>query len=116
MLFRIQAITLLVVSASVLSFAADDTKPVCDASTGGLLWPEAANHDFKLRKKFSRCGELEVCTRGRWHFRWQSVTVRLDQLRGGSQLPKPPGCEVLPEAAKDDDGAPVPEGASPAQR
>jgi hypothetical protein len=116
MLFRIQAITLLVVSASVLSFAADDMKPVCDASTDGLLWPEAANHDFKLRKKFSRCGELEVCARGRWHFRWQSVTVRLDQLRGGSQFPKPAGCEIFPEAAKDDNRAPVSDGASSAQR
>jgi hypothetical protein len=112
--FRIQAVTLLVVSVSVLC-GADNVKPVCDAATGGLLWPEAANHDFKLRKKFSRCGELEVCTRGRWHFRWQSVTVRLDQLRGGAQLPKPAGCEVLPEAARAESAA-VPDRPTPAQR
>jgi hypothetical protein len=101
MLFRIQAIALLAVSASVLSFATDYVKPTCDANTAGSLFPEAANHDAQLRKKFSRCGELEVCTRGRWHFRWQPVTVRLDQLRGGSQLPKPAGCEVLPETVQD---------------
>ena len=111
MVFRIRAIALLAVSASFLSFAADDVKPVCEAATGGLLWPEAANHDSQLRKKFSRCGELEVCTRGRWHFRWQSVTVRLDQLRGGSQFAKPAGCEVLPETAGNES-----DGASPAQR
>ena len=80
-----------------LCLASDDTKTTCDATSAGLLWPEAANHDFQLRKKYSRCGELEVCTRGRWHFHWQSVTVRLDQLRGGSQFAKPAGCEVLPE-------------------
>jgi len=102
MVFRIQAIALLVASASVLGFASDDVKPTCDATNAGALFPEAANHDSQLRKKFSRCGELEVCTRGRWHFRWQPVTVRLDQLRGGSQLPKPAGCEVHPETEQDE--------------
>jgi hypothetical protein len=115
MLFRIQAVTLLVVSASVLCLASDDAKTTCDATTAGLLWPEAANHDFKLRKKFSRCGELEVCTRGRWHFRWQSVTVRLDQLRGGSQFAKPADCEVLSETVGDESHV-APDRSTAAQR
>jgi hypothetical protein len=115
MVFRIQVIALLAVSAGVLGFASDDVRPACDATTAGSLFPEAANHDSQLRKKFSRCGELEVCTRGRWHFRWQPVTVRLDQLRGGSQLPKPAGCEVVPEAARDETHV-VSDSATAAQR
>lgn len=99
MAFRILALALLFVSAN---FAGGDEKPACNASTKGLFWPEAANRDSKLRQKASRCGELEVCARGQWHFHWQSLTVRLDQLRGGSQLAKPAGCEVLPEAGTAD--------------
>jgi hypothetical protein len=107
MLSRIQAIVLMAASASVLCLASDDLKPVCDAAIAGQLWPEAANHDSKLRQKFSRCGELEICKHARIHYRWQSVTVRLDQLRGGSQLPKPAGCEASTDAAQaEDQGGP----------
>jgi hypothetical protein len=105
MLSRIPVMALIVASASVLCLASDDLKPVCDAETAGQLWPEAANHDFSLRKKFSHCGELEFCTRGKWRYHWKSITVRIDQLRGGSRLPKPAGCEVPPEAAQEENGA-----------
>jgi hypothetical protein len=96
MLSRVLAIALILTSASLLCLASDEPKPVCDADTNGQFWPEAANHDSKLFKKLSRCGELEVCARTRYHYRWESMTVRIDQLRGGSQLPKPAGCEAPP--------------------
>jgi hypothetical protein len=115
MLSRIQAIVLMAASASVLCLASDDLKPTCDAAIAGQLWPEAANHDSKLRKKFSRCGELEICKHGRIHYRWQSVTVRLDQLRGGSQLPKPAGCEVPTNSAQEENHV-GPNGVSPPTR
>ncbi|HEV8039626.1 MAG TPA: hypothetical protein VGP62_12235 [Bryobacteraceae bacterium] len=102
MLSRIETIVLMAASASVLCLASDDLKPACDAGNAGRLWPDAANHDSRLRKKFSRCGELEICKHGRIHYRWQSVTVRLDQLRGGSQLPKPSACEAPPDAAQEE--------------
>jgi hypothetical protein len=102
MISRIQASALLVASACALCLAANDLKPAtgdlkpaCDATTAGQLWPEAANHDSKLRKKFSRCGELEVCTLSKRHYRWELITVRIDQLRGGSGLSKPAGCEAV---------------------
>jgi hypothetical protein len=108
MISRIQALALLVVSAYVclaandLKPATDDLKPACDATTAGQLWPEAANHDSKLRKKFSRCGELELCTLTKRHYHWELITVRMDQLRGG--LPKPGGCEAL-DATREADPA-----------
>lgn len=94
MLFRICAVAL--VSAS-LSPAADDLKPACNSHTVGKLWPDAANEDAKLRKKMARCGELELCTRGQWRYRWEALTVRLDQLRGGESIAKPVGCDILPD-------------------
>ena len=105
MLSRVPAVALVFVSASLLCLASGELKPVCDADTNGQFWPEAANHDSKLLKKFSRCGELEVCRHGRRRYRWESMTVRIDQLRGGSQLPKPAGCEAPPDAVQDENQA-----------
>lgn len=102
MLIRIRAIVLMVASATVLCLASDDLKPACDADNAGQLWPEAANHDPSVRRKSSRCGELEICKLAKKHYRWELVTIRLDQLRGGSQLPKPAGCEAAPDAAQDE--------------
>jgi hypothetical protein len=92
MISRIQAAALLIASAGL---ASDDSKPACGAETAGQMWPEAANHDSKLRKKFSRCGELELCTLTRRHYHWELITVRIDQLRGGSASAKPADCEAL---------------------
>jgi hypothetical protein len=94
MISRIQAIAVVLAGACALCLASDDLKPVCDAASAGRLWPEAANHDSTMRKQFSRCGELEVCTLGKRRYGWKLITVRIDQLRGGSGLPKPAGCEV----------------------
>ncbi|HLK19418.1 MAG TPA: hypothetical protein VKT81_10690 [Bryobacteraceae bacterium] len=112
MVFRILALALLLASTAVFA----DDRPACDASTSGLFWPEAANHDSKLRNQFSRCGDLEICARGRWRFHWKSLTVRLDQLRGGSQMPKPSGCEVLPDTGRDESHVPAPDGRTAPQR
>jgi hypothetical protein len=99
MLFRVPKTALTLAALSFLCLAAGDPKPACNAGSVGRLWPEAANHDPKLRKKMARCGELELCTRGIWRYRWESLTVRLDQLPGGSRLPKPAACEASPELA-----------------
>ncbi|MBZ5609745.1 MAG: hypothetical protein LAP38_15905 [Acidobacteriia bacterium] len=74
--------------------AADDPKPACNQQNAGQMWPEAANHDAAARSKLARCGELQICTRTVWRYRWESVTVRLDQLPGGSKFRKPAECEV----------------------
>jgi hypothetical protein len=109
MISRIQAAALLIASACLASNdlkpASGDLKPACDASTAGQLWPEAANHDSKLRKKFSRCGELEVCTLSKRRYKWKLITVRIDQLRDGSGLQKPAGCEALDATREEDPSA-----------
>jgi hypothetical protein len=105
MLFRVPRTAVILAVAGCLCLAADDTRPACDAENLGRLWPEAANHDPKVRKKMAKCGELQLCTKGIWRYHWESLTVRLDQLRGGSKLPKPAGCDVLPEVAIEPNGA-----------
>jgi len=85
--------------AIVLPFAglaADDSRPPCGSQNHGQMWPEAANHDSKLRARLIRCGELYICVRGVWHYHWESPSVRLDQLArdGKSPAPKPAVCEV----------------------
>jgi hypothetical protein len=102
MISRTQAAALLIASACL---ASDDPKPACNAATAGQLWPEAANHDSNLRKKFSRCGELEVCTLSKRRYKWKLITVRIDQLRGDSGLQKAAGCEALDATREEDPGA-----------
>jgi len=58
------------------------------------MWPDSANHSPKQLSKLARCGDLAICTRGVWRYRWEALTVRLDQLRGGSKFRKPAACEV----------------------
>jgi len=82
------------------AIAADPSRPACNKSNAGKLWPEAANHDHKALTKLAHCGELQMCIRDVWHYKWDSLTVRVDQLRGGSHFAKPAGCEVLPEPAQ----------------
>jgi hypothetical protein len=78
-------------------------RPACTAANAGQFWPEQANKDHKLAAKLARCGELRICTRGLFHYRWESPTVRADQLSKGA-LPIPAECrEAQPE-----DGSPSP--------
>ncbi len=81
--------------------AAEPPRPACTKKNRGQVWPEAANRDPKLYAKLSRCGQLLVCAPGAWRSHWESPTVRLDQLRGGSKLPEPVGCEASSELARD---------------
>lgn len=81
--------------------AAEEPRPACNKNNVGQLWPNAANRDHVVLSKMARCGELEICTRGVWRYSWERLTVRLDQLRGGSKFRKPPACEVQPEQPAD---------------
>jgi hypothetical protein len=56
--------------------------------------PDAANDNPRMVMKLSRCGELEVCTRGAWRYRWKSPTVTIEQLREGAKWRRPAGCEA----------------------
>jgi len=87
----------LLMAAVSLCLAADISKPACNAHNQGRMWPEAANGNPKLLKKFSQCGELQICSRPGLRYRWESLTVRVDQLGRGKKKQAPPaGCEVPP--------------------
>jgi hypothetical protein len=79
-----------------LCLAADDSRPACNSENDGRMWPEAANHDPQLLARLVRCGDLLICVRGTWHYRWEAPTVRVDQLarHAKSKASKPAVCEV----------------------
>lgn len=96
MAYKWMAVCILLGAPAALCFAEDPPRPPCNKSMAGKMWPDAANRDHKALIKLAHCGELQMCSRDIWHYRWESLTVRLDQLRG-SHFAKPAGCEVLPE-------------------
>jgi hypothetical protein len=63
------------------------------------VWREEATRDPKLYTALIHCGQLQICTQGIWRVHWESPTVRVDQLRGGSKLPEPVDCEVPEQTA-----------------
>lgn len=69
----------------------ESAKPACNTGNQGRLWPEAANVDRQAARRAERCGELQVCTRGVWRYRWEPLTVHVQQLAGRSSL-QIPGC------------------------
>jgi hypothetical protein len=88
---------LLLATFAGLSRAEEPARPACNKKNAGQLWPDAANSDHSVRARAARCGELQICSRDEWHYRWQALTVRIDQLRGGAGLAKPAACEVSAE-------------------
>ncbi|HTS50583.1 MAG TPA: hypothetical protein VMH05_21710 [Bryobacteraceae bacterium] len=92
-------------ASTLLSQAQDSAQPLCTKENVGQLWPEAANHDRKALLHLARCGELQMCVRNRKQFRWESLTVRIDQLRGGSKTDQPSGCEASPETGQHSDAS-----------
>jgi hypothetical protein len=63
--------------------------PNCSAKPRGQFWPPEANQDRGLLLKLARLGELHMCTRGAWRYRWESPTVHVSQLaKGGGHMPR----------------------------
>jgi hypothetical protein len=88
-----------------VSLAEEPSRPACNKKNAGQMWPDAANTDHTVRSRAARCGELQMCSRDAWHYRWEPLTVRLDQLRGGAGLPKPAACEESAEPADHSSGS-----------
>jgi len=96
MLFHALKTWLLLAAVSTLCLAADASRPVCNAQNYGRMWPDAANHNPKMLTKLSQCGDLQICTRPGFRYRWEALTVRVDQLgRGKQKLATPARCEAL---------------------
>lgn len=96
MFARCLGTVLLLGASTLLCLAEDSPRPTCNSENTGKMWPDAANHDRKALVRLARCGELQMCVRSGKKFRWELLTVRIDQLRGGSKLDQPSGCETSP--------------------
>jgi hypothetical protein len=64
--------------------------PACSAKLRGQFWPQEANENPVLLMRLARSGELRMCTRGTWLYRWESLTVHVNQLRKSGEI-KPRG-------------------------
>jgi len=56
-------------------------QPRCNKDELGKFWPEEANKNPVLAMQLARNGDLQVCSRSGWHYRWMQPAVRVDQLR-----------------------------------
>ncbi len=105
MLARWLGTVLLLGASTFLCLAEDAPRPRCNSENVGEMWPDAANHDPKALVRLARCGELQMCVRNGKKFRWEALTVRIDQLGGGSKNGQPSGCEVSPETRTHSDAS-----------
>ena len=64
------------------SSTSDDVRPPvkCRRDNAGTFWPQAANIDPAVRNHALRCGALLYCSRTRFGWRWQPMTVTLQSL------------------------------------
>ena len=60
---------------------APDERPACIANTVGNFWPKEANSSSETLKLLASDGELWMCKRGRWSYKWERPVVTLEQLR-----------------------------------
>jgi hypothetical protein len=90
----------LIVCAAGLAQEAE--RPACNAGNLGQFWPAEADHDRRLAAQLSRCGELQICKRGAWRYRWEALSVRVDQLSKDGHIRTPAGCAQGPETGSRD--------------
>jgi hypothetical protein len=83
-------------------------RPECNAGTLGKLFPIQANGNSRLTNRLFTCGELQVCTRGRWRYKWSLLSVRLDQLSKDGTVRRPPACVALMDELTKEAVAPLP--------
>ena len=75
--------------------SATGEKPPCNAANAGVWWPPEANRDPKAAMRLARCGELQICSRAFFRFKWQSPTVRFDQLAEDGSVQPPAECALV---------------------
>ena len=85
---RLAILFVLLCACALANKDASEEKPRCRAKIAGDFWPDEANHDSKLASDLSRQGELEICTRTMWGYRWKSPTVNIRQIRKKHSRPQ----------------------------
>lgn len=77
---RLKPFVLLVFLATFALAGSTAVRPECNKSMAGKLWPPTALKDKETFRQLSQSGELQVCARTTWHYRWQSLTVNARDL------------------------------------
>lgn len=62
-----------------------DKRPSCNADQLGRFWPASANDSRQSVYELSKTGELELCTRGIFRYRWEALTVSYKDLLGAAK-------------------------------
>ncbi len=102
---QLAVVTLLAISATNL-LAGEKERPVCNARQVGKFWPAAANEDKAVVERLVRCGGLEMCTRtGAWHYRWQTLSISVAQLRSVHKSSTPPSACSSPSLSQQNTGS-----------
>ncbi len=58
-----------------------EERPVCDADTVGLMWPNEANLSPLALHKLARTGQLWLCIRHPSRYKWDKPSVSVSQLK-----------------------------------
>lgn len=80
---RVAIVAVVLLGSVFRCWAAEDdasSKPVCNASHAGEFWPPSANDGQKSMYEASRSGDLEICERGIYRYKWRPLTVSYRKL------------------------------------
>jgi hypothetical protein len=94
-------IRMLLLAFCAVCFGDEPERPICNKQNRSRLWPEQANSDPRFAQRAARCGELLICTTGRWKYRWQPVAVHFRQLGNNADRQIPACSEANPDAASE---------------
>jgi|ERR1700679_716339 hypothetical protein len=72
-------------------------KPACNAKTRGDYWPAEANSSPQAVRRFTQSGELEMCSRDFWKYKWVHLSINAHNFAKENQPinqeSKPAGAE-----------------------
>ena len=71
----------LVVLSVFLAQAPVEVRPACDADTVGLMWPNEANLSAAALHRLARNGELWICSKAPWRYKWERPSISVSQLK-----------------------------------
>jgi hypothetical protein len=81
--------TLLIAFSAAICFAQEAPKPICNAKTQGQFWPAEANSNPQAVRRYTQSGELELCARGLWKYKWEHLSINARDF-AKSKHPTPP--------------------------
>jgi hypothetical protein len=80
---------LLIAFFAAICLAQETAKPVCNAKTQGQFWPTEANSSPEAARRYTQSGELEMCARGVWKYKWEHLSINVHALAKSKQAATP---------------------------